>query len=128
MTVILKKPLPSCVPVHVATREQFPSLVPLITGQRKQLHEMLYAAYLDRQRAVRTERWKLIRTPQAGAVQLFDVKSDPWEMRNLAANPKHASTLAHLDAQLRELMREMSDPLAPEQLDRPREIGQRPNP
>ena len=27
MTVILKKPLPSCVPVHLATREQFPRLV-----------------------------------------------------------------------------------------------------
>src|SRR5439155_5396100 len=33
---------------------QFPSLVPLLTGAKQQLHEALYAAFLDRQRAVRT--------------------------------------------------------------------------
>ncbi len=101
--------------VPVPASVQFPSLVPLITGQKKQLHDALYAAFLDRQRAVRTGRWKLIRTPHAREVQLFDVKNDPWEMRNLAANPKYAKTLAQLDAKLRELMQEMKDPLAPGQ-------------
>ena len=65
---------------------------------------------------MRTEQWKLIRTPQAGEVQLFDVKRDPWEKRNLAADPKHAATLAMLDRRLRELMREMKDPLPEEQV------------
>jgi len=37
-------------------------------------------------------------------------------MRNLAADPKHAATLAKLDRTLRELMREMKDPLPEEQL------------
>jgi len=95
---------------------QFPSIVPLITGEKKQLQDALYAAFLDRQRAVRTERWKLIRTPKAGAVQLFDIKRDPWEMHNLAGEPKHATTLAALDARLRELMRELHDPLAVEKV------------
>ena len=102
--------------VPVPDTVQFPSLVPLITGAQKQPHEALYAAFLDRQRAVRTPQWKLIRTPHAGAVQLFDVKRDPWEMRNLATDPKRASTLAMMDAKLRELMREMKDPLPEEQL------------
>ena len=99
--------------VPVPASVQFPSLVPLITGRKKQLHSALYGAFLNRQRSVCTERWKLIRTPQAGEVQLFDVKNDPWEMRNLAAIPKHAKTLGLLDARLQELMREMDDPMLP---------------
>jgi choline-sulfatase len=102
--------------VPVRETVQFPSIVPLITGAQKQLHDALYAAFLDRQRAVRTAQWKLIRTPKAGQVQLFDVKRDPWEMRNLATDPKHAAILARLDRKLRELMRELKDPLPEEQL------------
>ena len=106
------------VPVPVTV--QFPSIVPLITGAKKQLHDALYGAFLDRQRAVRTGRWKLIRTLKANQVQLFDVKKDPWEQRNLASDPRHARTLAIMDRRLHELMKEMKDPLAGESLfDRP---------
>src|SRR4029077_10322053 len=76
--------------VPVPDTVEFPSIVPLITGAKKQLHDALYAAFLDRQRAVRTAQWKLIRTLKAGEVQLFDVKRDPWEMRNLATDPAHS--------------------------------------
>jgi choline-sulfatase len=97
--------------VSVPDTVQFPSLVPLITGRKKQLHDALYAAFLHRQRAVRTARWKLIRTPGAQQVQLFDVKNDPWEQRNLATAPRHAATRAQLDNRLRELMKELHDPM-----------------
>ena len=100
--------------VPVPESVQFPSIVPLIMGAKKQLYETIYAAFLDRQRAVRTARWKLIRTPAEKRVQLFDVKNDPWETRNLAGDPKRAARVAKLDAQLRESMREMKDPLPPE--------------
>jgi choline-sulfatase len=102
--------------IAVPESVQFPSIVPLITGAKKKLHPALYAAFLDRQRAVRTERWKLIRTPHASQVQLFDLKRDPWETRNLAADPRRGAILAMLDAKLRELMREMKDPMTEEQL------------
>ncbi|MHC1768992.1 MAG: sulfatase-like hydrolase/transferase [Verrucomicrobiia bacterium] len=102
--------------VPVPDTVQFPSIAPLITGDRRDLHDALYAAYLDRQRAVRTADWKLIRTPHANRVQLFNVKEDPWEVHNLAPDPKHATTIARLDATLRELMREMKDPLPEEKV------------
>ena len=41
MTVTLKKPLPSCVPVHLATREQFPSLVAGLPAAARQWLETL---------------------------------------------------------------------------------------
>jgi choline-sulfatase len=97
--------------VPVPDSVQFPSIIPLITGGKEELHEALYGAFLDRQRSVRTKEWKLIRTPAANQVQLSNVKDDPWETRNLAGNPAHAETVARLDARLRELMKEMHDPM-----------------
>jgi choline-sulfatase len=105
--------------VPIPSSVQFPSLVPLVTGRTERLQDALYMAFLDRQRAVRTERWKLIRTPLAGQTQLFDMQEDPWEMHNLAADPKQAETLAQLNARLIELMRDMKDPMTPEQLNAP---------
>jgi arylsulfatase A-like enzyme len=95
---------------------QFPSIVPLITGRKKYLHDALYEAFLDRQRAVRTPEWKLIRTPKEHQVQLFKVEADPWETNNLAGNPWYSRTLSKLDSRLRELMIEMKDPMSWEEL------------
>lgn len=96
--------------IPVPSSVQFPSLVPLITGERRQLQEAVGGAFLDRQRSIRTDRWKLIRTPSAGEVQLFDLKSDPWERLNLARNPRHSGTLAAMDARLDQWMIEVHDP------------------
>jgi choline-sulfatase len=98
----------------VPSSVQFPSLVPL--GQKKKGQEALYEAFLDRQRGVRTERWKLIRSPKVHQVQLFDIQRDPWEIRNLASDPACSGILAKLDAQLLQLMVETHDPLSPEEV------------
>ncbi|MDB6055343.1 MAG: hypothetical protein JWN25_2866 [Verrucomicrobiales bacterium] len=98
--------------ISVPSTVQFPSIVPLVKGERKILNDALYFAFLDRQRSVRTEEWKLIRTPAEHQIQLFNVKTDPWEMHNLAADPTQAATVATLNEKLRVLMREMKDPIA----------------
>lgn len=102
--------------IKVPESVQFPSIVPLIRGEKRELRSALYGAFLNRQRSVRTRDWKLIRTPGAGEVQLFHVSQDPWETKNLAQDPKYASTLAEMDARLRTLMAEMRDPMPEEQV------------
>ena len=102
--------------VPIPESVQFPSIAPLIRGEKRELHSALYGAFLNKQRSVRTRDWKLIRTPGAGEVQLFHVSQDPWETKNLAADRRHASTLADLDTRLRTLMVEMNDPLRPDQI------------
>jgi len=67
------------------------SLMPLLKGGEaaaadRPLH---FAHYLDRQRMVKDARWKLIVYQVNGNVreQLFDLRNDPHELRDLAAEP-----------------------------------------
>ncbi len=90
---------------------QFPSLLPLLTGEKEKLHDEIYGAYLKYQRMVRTEKWKLIRYPHNREVQLFDIKKDPWETKDLAENPRYARIVARMDARLQRLVKEMHDPM-----------------
>src|SRR5262249_13219504 len=43
------------------------------------------------------------------AEELYDLKADPWELRNLAADPAHAATLKALRAQLDRWMADQGD-------------------
>lgn len=96
---------------------EFPSLVPLITGRQAELYNDIYAGYIDRQRMVRTDRWKLTVTPGVKTVQLFDVRDDPWEQHNLAGDAKHADTLADLRERLARWMKRVKDPIPVSRLD-----------
>lgn len=60
----------------------------------------LICAYRQSQRALITRDWKLIRYPQVGKTQLFDLTKDPGEVHNLANNPQHAARLEDLSQQL----------------------------
>ena len=50
----------------------------------------LVFAYRDVQRAIRDDRWKLIRYPQIDKTQLFDLQDDPFERNDLAGESKSA--------------------------------------
>jgi arylsulfatase A-like enzyme len=80
-----------------------------LTGKKKKLYDSVYGAYRDYQRMVRTERYKLIRYPHVGEVQLFDLKNDPWEMKDLAEDQSYADRVAELDEKLRWWMKETGD-------------------
>ncbi|MBM4102599.1 MAG: DUF4976 domain-containing protein [Planctomycetes bacterium] len=97
--------------VDIPSSVEFPSFVPLMTGQKKKLHETIYAALEDKQRMIRTETWKLIRYPQARKVQLFDMRNDPWEIRNLAEDPKYSDILIEMNDAMKKAMKEMNDPM-----------------
>ena len=55
-------------------------------------------------RSVRTERWRYSQWVEGerGEV-LFDEQADPHELKNLAADPRHAATLAEMRALLKNL-------------------------
>jgi arylsulfatase A-like enzyme len=79
------------------------SFRPVLEGKEETIRKELFFAYRDVQRALRDERWKLIRYPQVNVTQLFDLREDPDEMHDLAADPRHVDRVAKMLVRLAEL-------------------------
>src|SRR5262245_15428120 len=70
---------------------EFHSLLPLLRGeQTASSYPAVYGAYLDLQRSVTADGWKLILYPQAKVTRLYHVAIDPQEMRDLSADATQA--------------------------------------
>jgi arylsulfatase A-like enzyme len=95
------------VPEHV----EFKSLLPIVRGQRDRNYDAIYGAYLQLQRMVRQDGFKLILYPTIRQVLLFDLQADPDETVNLADDPKHQATKKRLFATLLKLQQETEDSL-----------------
>ncbi len=97
--------------VPIPDTVEFPSLMPLLRGEKDNVHDAIFGSYVDYQRMVRTEQYKLIRYPKVQNVQLFDMKADPWEKTNLAGKAEYTNVIADLDQKLRKLQKSVGDNL-----------------
>lgn len=79
------------------------SLVPALRNPAQSVREVLHFAYKDCQRAVRRENFKRIdyRVGNTRTTQLFDLHQDPYEVRNLAAEPGYREILTQLGNELK---------------------------
>ena len=80
-----------------------------LTDPTKPARQLMLFAYRNVQRAVRNDRWKLIRYPLVDKTQLFDLQTDPLETTNLAGVPEHADKVAELMALLKQEMAASGD-------------------
>ncbi|HWA97122.1 MAG TPA: sulfatase-like hydrolase/transferase [Pirellulales bacterium] len=87
------------------------SLLPLLRDEASELYPFTVAYFRDVQRAIRTDRWKLIEYPRAQRVQFFDVVADPDELEDRSEEPTLAPTRAQLHKQLHAWLAEHGDPL-----------------
>jgi choline-sulfatase len=94
-------------PDHV----QFKSLMPLLRGQPSEHYDAIYGAYLQLQRMVTMDGFKLILYPDIGRARLFQLASDPHEMHDLADEPKYQATKKRLFKRLLQLQKDMADEL-----------------
>ena len=91
---------------------EFQSLRPLLRGEKSPAaRESIYGAYLELQRAITHDGWKLMVYPKANVVRLYHVAADPEEMRDLAADPAHAERRRALLSRLLSLQKELGDRL-----------------
>lgn len=86
------------------------SLVPVLKGGAQSVHAQVFGYFMDTQRMIRGERWKLIHYPKIERYQLFDLGNDPHEMHDLADDPRHGATRAELRGRLRKWQEEVGDP------------------
>ena len=92
------------------------SLLPLFAGAQENGREDIFASYhgnqfgLYSQRMVRDRRWKYVWNATAED-ELYDLESDPAELRNCAIDPACAAELARLRKRLVAWMEQTHDRL-----------------
>jgi arylsulfatase A-like enzyme len=87
------------------------SLAAVVAGDERAVRDHQYFAYTDTQRAVQDERYKLIEYSHKGKrySQLFDLRDDPHETRNLIDQPRYSEHRDRLRAQLQRLKKRYGD-------------------
>jgi arylsulfatase A-like enzyme len=95
------------------------SLRSLLEGER--IRETAFSYYKNYQRAVRDQRFKLIRyfsDPTTGQGsdyrQLFDTEADPYELNDISGDPEYAKIIAELEASMKRWQYSLKDPLLEE--------------
>ena len=71
----------------------------------------VYGAYMDTQRMIRKDGFKLILYPRNRELLLFDINADPLEMNDLSDKPQYAAKVRNLFEGLLSLQAQMEDPL-----------------
>lgn len=94
--------------VPIPEKVEGKSIVPIIQGKAPGVRDSVFLAYKV-QRAVRTDRWKLIRYTHINKSQLFDMSEDPHEIHDLAGDPKHAPKVKELMQLLRQWQKKLDD-------------------
>lgn len=87
------------------------SLKPVIEGKRDEVHPFIVGYFRDFQRMIRKGDWKYIEYPAAKKQQLFDLKSDPNELTNLADSKEHSERQSDLRNALHSWLAGHGDPL-----------------
>ncbi|MEM0994577.1 MAG: sulfatase-like hydrolase/transferase, partial [Bacteroidota bacterium] len=90
----------------------FNSLLPLTKGeQTESAYDAIYGAYVDYQRMIRKDGYKLIVYPEVPKMLLFDLANDPLEMKDLSEQPNQQVRIASLFDDLQQLQASMQDTL-----------------
>jgi arylsulfatase A-like enzyme len=107
--------------IQIPSDIQGASLLPLLKGEkpanwRKSLYYHFYEFpgehAVRRHYGIRTDRFKLIHFyNDCDTWELFDLKKDPSEMKNVYNDPKYKNLIENLKLQLRDLQEKYNDPI-----------------
>lgn len=89
----------------------FHSLMPYINEDTESAYPTIYSSYLNLQRMVRTDQYKLIVYPKLNKILLFDLEKDPEELRDRAADPAYQGVKREMMALLVQQQLTLNDPL-----------------
>jgi arylsulfatase A-like enzyme len=96
------------------------SLKQIWDGKKDKVRDSVFLPFLQIQRAVRDEQWKLICYPKISYMELFDLKNDPYEKRNLIFNPKYETQKKRLLSLMKQWQEKCGDSLnIPDEIKKP---------
>lgn len=91
---------------------RYNSVMDLARGERTEsYYDAIYGCYIDLQRMIRKNGFKLIVYPKAEETRLFDLENDPWEINDLSGNPDYYNVKTELFNELIDLQDKMNDDL-----------------
>ncbi|MGI9545567.1 MAG: sulfatase/phosphatase domain-containing protein [Cyclobacteriaceae bacterium] len=91
---------------------EFNSLMGMVRGEQEQgPYDAIYGGYIDWQRMIRKDGFKLIVYPKIEKVLLFDLGKDPKEMTDLATDPAYQDQVKLMFEQLIQLQKQLNDQL-----------------
>jgi len=91
---------------------EFNSLMPFVRGEKTESnYPAIYGCYVDLQRMIRKDGFKLIVYPHGKTMLLYDLINDPFEMNDLGGKPEFQEKKKQLFGDLLKLQMEMDDPL-----------------
>jgi len=92
------------------------SLIPWLKGEAPDWPDSIYSQFhgdeysLCSLRMVRNDKWKYVYYPD-GLDELYDMRADPFELRNLAQDPDYGGPLRQMKDLLAQWMEQVKDPL-----------------
>ncbi|MEX0289215.1 MAG: sulfatase-like hydrolase/transferase [Flavobacteriaceae bacterium] len=90
----------------------FNSIMDLVKGDQKESsYEAIYGGYVNSQRMIRKEGFKLMVYPKINKLLLFNMDKDPEEMTNLADLPEYRAKVSSLFKDLQKLQQDLRDTL-----------------
>lgn len=90
----------------------FNSLMPAIRSEKKDsYYDNIFGSYMNKQRMIRNEKYKLIFYPEAAVYRLYDMENDPEELNDIALQKGSLPIIKDLSYKIRQLQREQGDTL-----------------
>ncbi|MBT8184559.1 MAG: sulfatase-like hydrolase/transferase, partial [Eudoraea sp.] len=91
----------------------FNSILDLVNGSRTKSHyDAIYGGYVESQRMIRKDGFKLTVYPKIDKILLFDLEKDPEEMNDLSELPEYKDKCDELFNDLLQLQKDLNDPLS----------------
>ena len=87
------------------------SLASILSGKEKSVYDEIYGYFRDKQRMIRTDRWKLVHYPHLEKYQLFDIASDPDELKNVIEEAELQQVAMALKTKLKQWQAKVDDPV-----------------
>ena len=97
--------------IEVPSTVEVKGFLPSLKDPARSHHQDMYFGFREMHRAVSDRRYKLIEYNVKGDrhTQLFDLKTDPLEMRNLADKPEFGDIKARLSGRLQDYRKQTGD-------------------